>query len=531
MNADHRRAAFHEAGAATSAAAPAGRHRLVLPGLQLAHLAWFASTLDAGVDPIALVVSGLLSAALYAWFLVAEYRFNGHRFTPILFYLGAGIFRLGTGVVFIVAAMAADEWRFLAVGLHDVSAFIMHGHWLTLLGDWCLVAGYFLVASRFRPRPPDPAGVSPALWRRTWYAGLLTAAATFVLRFGEGYVQLGGIGLLISYVADYGVAAGVYLMLVAFRNSGGRPASPWAAVAYVVLGLDVLDGLFSYMKSNALIALLPLVLFAADRNRAISRGGTLALARAAAAILVVAYFFLFVVSSYSPQRRVALWDYGIYFDPAVRYSVPLVPYLTEALVGAMPGTETFREAHRFPNGVWGLIGRMSLISYPAWAYREVETAGTRDGSFFEELLVSVTPRIVWPEKPALSFGSDFAVTIGLARSRDSATSSLAITLQGAYYWWGGYLALVLGCALTGAGFAVVWLLFRDQVMLNPVSAMAALLLCHEGFRWFESAVLGSFPMYLYLVIVFVPLQFAARHVLGYRYRRPAPARIRRLGPA
>ena len=302
-------------------------------------------------------------------------------------------------------------------------------------------------------------------------------------------------------------------------------------MAYVFLALDVLDGLFSYMKSNVLIAMLPLVLFMADgmsaRWRARRPAGWLtALGQPAAAILLVAYFFFFVVSTYSPPRRVALWEYGIYSDPAVRYLVPVAPYLTDAVLAGIPGTESFGEAHQFPNGVWSLIGRMSVTPYPAWAYREVETAGTRTG-FFEELLVSVIPRIVWPDKPTISFGRDFAVSIGLARNVESVTSAVAPSMQGAYYWWGGYFALVLGCALTGAGFAVVWLLFRDQCVLNPVSAMAALVLCHEGFRWFESSLLGGFPMYLYLAIVFVPLQFAVRRVLGYRPAPPARARPER----
>jgi hypothetical protein len=531
MNPDDRRAAF----TAVAAVPAAARHRLIIPGLQLLHVAWFASTLDSGFDAVALGASGVLSAALYAWFLVAEYRWNGQRATPILFYLGAGIFRLGAGVLFVIAAMAAEEWRFVTVGVYDVSAFLMHGHWLALLGDWCVVAGYFLVVSLFRRQPPAGVQVAPDLWRRTWVAGLATGAATFALRFTEGYVEFGGIGMLMSYVTDYGVAAGVYLMLVAIRNDGGRPLSPRVGVAYVFLGLDLLDGLFSYMKSNILIALLPLVLVAVDRTSAGLREGRWpgrlprrlpALGRPAVAIVLVAYFFLFVVSIYSPPRRVALWEYGIFADPAVRYVVPVAPYLTDALLGGVPGSEAFSEAHRFPNGVWSLIGRMSVTPYPAWAYRQVETAGTREDSFFEELLVSITPRIVWPDKPTVSFGRDFAVTIGLARSADSARSSVAPSMQGAYYWWGGYFALMLGCALTGAGFAVVWLIFRDQCMLNPVSAMAVLVLCHEGFRWFESSLLGGFPMYLYLAIVFVPLQFAMRYVLGYRLASPARARLR-----
>ena len=76
---------------------PAGlaRHRAAALGLQLAHIAWFRSTLDAGFDAAALAISGVASAALYAVFLFAEYRWNEYRVTPILFYLAAGVFGWG----------------------------------------------------------------------------------------------------------------------------------------------------------------------------------------------------------------------------------------------------------------------------------------------------------------------------------------------------------------------------------------------------------------------------------------------------
>lgn len=506
------------------AAAPASaRHRLLIPGLQLAHIGWFSSTVGGGFDPVALVVSAVLSAVLYSWFLLAEYRYGGYRPVPILFYLAAGVFRLGTGAVFVVAAATADRWRLVAVGLHDVSAYLMQGHWLALLGDWCVVAGYFLVVSRFRARPLPPTSVPLGLWNRTWAAGLATAAMAVGWRFAHENVELGGIGMLSSFVADYGIAAGVYLMLVASRQGEARASGRRAAVAFVFLGFDVLDGLFSYMKANAFIALLPPVLVAVDRAPAARQSrGSPPLGRSLTAISLIGWFFMFVVSSYSPERRVSLWESGIADNPGVRYVVPMGSFLADAALAAIPGTAAFREAHTFPNGAWDLIGRMSVTAFPAWAYHRVETAGARDGSFLEELLVSVTPRILWPEKPEISFGRDFAVTVGIASTAESATTALATTMQGAYYWWGGYLGLVLGCALTGAVFAGVWLLFRDQCLLNPASALVGLVLFHEGFRWFESAVLGLFPMLLYLVLVFAPLQFVARRALGYR--RAATAR-------
>ena len=305
-------------------------------------------------------------------------------------------------------------------------------------------------------------------------------------------------------------------MLLACRRGGGGLLAPGAVVAWAAFALDLADGLFSYMKSDLLVAVLPIVLIGFDRAHASpSRASLMSrFAPPVAAGVLIVYFFLFVVSTYSPTRR---RDFREGTDP---YSVPVTPYLTEALLAGIPGTADFRDAHRFPNGVWGLIGRMSMTPYPAWAYRQVESAGFRGLGFFEELLTNVTPRVLWPDKPVVSPGRDFSVTIGVAANFDSARSATALTMQGAYYWRGGYVWLVLGCALSGAAFAVSWLLFRNQNILNPASTVVVIMLCHEGFRWFESAFVGGFPMYIYLLVVFLPAQVVLRHAVGYRVSRP-----------
>lgn len=495
----------------------AARHRRVIMALQLAHVAWFGSILDGGYDAFALAVSGVASAALYAWFVVAEYRWNGYRLSPMLFYLVASVLRLGAGTLFAVVAVDAGERSYVRVGYADVTDYLMHGHWLALLGDWCLVGGYLLVASRFRSRSPAAAVVAPDLWPRVWTAGLVAAIGSAAVRLSEPWLALERLGRLPSFAMDYGVAAGVCLMLVAAVNWGEeRPSWPRVGVALVFLTLDLVDGLYSYMKSDILIAALPLVMLAADRRVRGRLPGRNFRRRAVAAAFLVAWFFLFVVGVYSPARRDAMWLAGDGEVRTSRYDVPFAPFVLDALRGAVPGTESFAETHRFPDGAWKLIGRMSLTPYAAWIYRHVEAAGAREDSFLEELLVAVTPRVVWPDKPEISFGREFTVIFGGATSLASARSSTAVTLQGAYYWWGGYPAVMLGCALTGAGFAFAWLLFRDQWLLNPVAAVGCLALCYEGFCWFESAMLGAFPLFLYLFIVFVPLQYAARRVLGYR---------------
>ena len=494
-------------------------HRVAALGVQLVHLALFGATLsEAGTDTLALAASGVASAVLYAAFLLAEYRWNGYRPTPILFYLAAGVFRLGACVLFVVAAVSEDRWDLLRVGVYDVSAFLMHGHWVALVGDWCFLAGYVIVTSLRSRRFRTPGDVPPTLWGRVWSAGLLAAVLAFAIRLAGRYVAFGGLDSLVSHVQSYGVAAGVYLMLLA--SGRGRPdwLSPRAAVASALLALDLVDGFFSYMKAPVLVALLPLVLLSSDLLPAGGGRARVRIVRPAVASLLVVYFFLFVVSGYSRARRPDFWRSSpvAAADP---YTVPVGPHLAAAVRSALPGTARFRETHRFPEGAWRLVERMTLTEYAAWAYQRVDSAGYREGSFPREVLAAVIPRIFWPDKPVVSYGHDFAVTIGRARSVDTADTAFALSMQGAYYWWAGYAGLVLGCMLTGAGFAAAWLTFRNQLALNPVSAVVVLLLCHEGFRWFESAFLGAFPMYLYIFIVFAPLQRAVQRLIGYRVRR------------
>ena len=242
--------------------------------------------------------------------------------------------------------MTTEEWDLLAVGVYDVSEFLMYGHWLALVGDWCFVAGYVVVSSLTGRRFHAPACVSPVLWGRVGRAGLVTAVAGLALRFADRYVGFGGLDSLVGYVQSYGPAAGVYLMLLASRRGGhgGTDGFPSPrGLAYVLLGLDLADGFFSYMKSPLLVAILPLLLIRAEQGPARRQPGLgLRPFRPAVAVLLAAYFFLFVVSSYSEARRPAFWEFGAGPERADPYDVPVAPYLAPAVLGAIPGTAGVR---------------------------------------------------------------------------------------------------------------------------------------------------------------------------------------------
>ena len=481
--------------------------RLIFTAFQTSHIAVFYSFLGGGTDASVLASSGVVNILLYSWLLTNEFYSREKALSPIIFYLAASVFRIGIGTIYTVLVYESDSRLALNVGIYDVSDFLMEGHWLAMIGDLCFILGYFAFVSRTtKVEKRRNIGVTLATKRtRTYQIACLFMICAFCIRVLGQFITFGGLGQLAGYVGSYGPSAALYVMLsVIIANRNGIRSK--RAVFIVLIGLvNAAWSLFSYMKSDLFIALLPFMLIAAQSGMARDRRMTFK--RLFWPVIFSAFFlvfFLFVVSAYSESRRSEFW---IGTERKAEYDVEVIAHVERALLAVLPWTEENTKMHRFPDrGAWNMIARMSVTNLTAWSYARVDSRGVRPDSFFESVLVAVTPRVVWPDKPLLSPGADFHATIGLATSGATATSATALTLQGAYYWWGGMLALIVGCFVTGSGFAVLLNIFSSTNKVNPISALITMVLCFEGFNWFESAFLGSFPFYLYALIVFLPLR-------------------------
>ena len=129
------------------------------------------------------------------------------------------------------------------------------------------------------------------------------------------------------------------------------------------------------------------------------------------------------------------------------------------------------------------------------------------------ILLSITPRILYPDKLQIVWGREVAVALGQAKSVETARTATGLTMYGFLYWWGGYGNMIIMALLSGAGFAFVYLMFVHDWRYNPFSALVIMVLSYNGLHWKESDVLGGFPAYLYMLIIFLPLsKIIAQHM-------------------
>ena len=473
---------------------------------QAIHIGLFSTLVDEKPNVLSLSISGVACFVAYGWLLAQQWRASRNMLSPIIFYLAASVFRLGIGSLYVANLLVNQEYAELMVGIYDVRSYLMHGHLIAMLGDLLFLLGYFSFAKPQEKQ--DPAAVLCRLSSiRITYFTVGFYFFSMVIKLASYSISLGALGQLTGYIANYGASGSILVMLYLVKSGRVRIRSAMWWFSWGAFSVSVVLSLFSYMKSDLLIALLPVILLWFGEARDwIVRQNTIRLLQRLGSLAILLYFFLFIVSGYSELRRAEFWSSSQYKE--IRdIDIPVVEYLTRATMSAIPMTDEFEQLHKYPDsGVWGMISRMSMMAYPAWAYGRVQTVGYNPDGFFKRLAVAVTPRVLWPGKPNLSPGADFTATIGLAGSGDTARSATALTMQGAYYWSGGLFALVVGCFASGAALALVHGMFSKGTYANPVSAMIAVTLAYMGFHWFEDAFLGSFPFFLYCLLVFYPMQ-------------------------
>lgn len=479
--------------------------------IQLVHITGFYFLEPGKPDAWLLMFSGLLNIFIYSKLLAADIRYGGDDINPFWFYLGMSVLRLGVGTIYVAAIIwTGDDWA-LRLGRIDATAWLMDGHLLLLIGDFCVIAGYFVVRkihNRGGRRFKDHQG---RLLVGTYRAGLAMALAGFGLRAVTSYISLGGLGQIVDYVADFGVPAGIFMMLSSCRNNYKGFGHPHTILAISLLVVSILSGLSSYMKTDLLISIFPVIFLVLTVGLRRLGNPTMPVKihfRSVVLFSLIAYFFLLTVSTYSEIRRPKFWaNMGrTQVIPTISDAPEIVSDLLTAALASVPGTNEFEQYQQYPDGgVWNMLMRLSATSSAATAMKLVEESGTREDSIISAILLSITPRILYPDKPQISWGREVAVVLGQARSVETARTATSLSMPGFLYWWGGYASVILMTFLSGAGFAFVFSIFAKDWRVNPVSTLVIMALAYNGFHWKESDVLGGFPFYLYMLIVFLPL--------------------------
>lgn len=335
-------------------------------GAQLLHIILFM-VIGIGnvVEPWLLVLSGMACILLYGRMFLLEVRSGLDLASPFLFYVIASIVRLGIGTIYIASVVLQDKTQAILFGPVDTYDWLMKGHLILMMGDWFFISGYLLFLQT--PKKNVSVVTIGKLYQgvTVYKAGLILALSGLSLRAASlCFKSLGGFGHLVEYVSDFGVPAGTYLMLRYVLINKGRMHSPAAYIALGLLFINVLLCLHSYMKSHLFIALLPIILIGIERIKVRwHTGGVASMVRPAIGLFVLAYFFVFTITTYSAQRRPMFWFVADRIKGTVTMGegeVEVWKYLKPALIGSIPGTDC---SPYLPVPLWGLRFQRWVMVY------------------------------------------------------------------------------------------------------------------------------------------------------------------------
>jgi hypothetical protein len=264
-----------------------------------------------------------------------------------------------------------------------------------------------------------------------------------------------------------------------------------------------------YMKQGTLVACFPWIIFFSSISHRILKAWRTRLIPWTAIVFCFLYFVIFVFFPYSQLRRQ-------YITVTKDRNVETLPFLLKAIEHANCFSNDFAETHQYPSkGAWYIAARCSTISAASWSFYQVELNGDSNLEFFWDGVVSVIPRVIWPDKPQYSPGSKISIRLGLAKSFESAgTSTDAGGLSGGTFLDNGIMWMVVICCLNGVAMPFFTDLFAVDWECNPLSITAILILFHRAAHYFESAMDGNASLYLILVAFFIPASIIYRLVIN-----------------
>ena len=488
------------------------RARLIFLGLQAIHIICFWAYVGQ-VQAVLLAASGILCICLYSYLLKVEIVSGGIAISPFVLYLCAALLIIGVGPAWAALVYWEGLYGTFMYGRYDVSANLMEGHALLLLGDWFLIAGYTAVA-KWRGSPNQIT--EPARGNSIAAIALLTIAVGGVLEIGF-YLGLdfSAFGSWYKIVSRYSGPAGLLMLLFLLSRTVGPRRQTLLVLIILCLALNLSLALRSNMKQETMVVLLPVLVFLFSNLRKAKDGRPRLNWPVVVISGVIGVFVVMILFPFNELRRNYIWE------GRVRMEAPNpVPFLMEAFRAAVPGSPSFAMMHEFPEtGFWSFLSRHAYLISSGWSSHYVAQQGHIDGEFLRDGLVGLIPRALWSDKPMVSAGRKVAVMIGQAQDVESATTSTdAGSMAGALYLNFGFPCLIIGMFVNGALLCLIWSWVAPDILINPFAALTAMMLYVAAGRYFASAADGNIAFYVTLLVLYVPLIYATKRM----FRGPEP---------
>ncbi len=234
------------------------------------------------------------------------------------------------------------------------------------------------------------------------------------LAYGEKLLSLGSL-----IIVTKGLGFGAIFALLAFSSRFGIGKKLWwiPLIMVIPLGADVLT---QGMKSAFFFLMFPIVTAYFLRKPGVS------LALVAVGTLVLMVF----IYPYTLEFRKSVWVRG--------ENVPVKSIVKDVA----ENINTYGVLSQVEDSFAHFQKRFGSIGMPGLVIHFSDIYGHMGIEFFENLVYSMIPRILWPNKPVIESGAWFSWYLGLARSPEEVRTSTAIHLAPELYWSAGWFAVV-----------------------------------------------------------------------------------------
>lgn len=244
-----------------------------------------------------------------------------------------------------------------------------------------------------------------------------------------------------SVLFDLGPMLAIFLWRVRSITAHGARRRRLEACAVGALAIElVYVVLTSTLRSHLLIALLayvaPPLIFRGDHANHSSRWRVLLLSGLAA----LAFSSIFQQFGAARDRSTG----------AAR---------VQDILSASASSDDYRVSGLGPvNGIAAIMVRSSSDATLSAVVRLTRVDGFEYGDTLEPLLVAPIPRVVWPGKPLISPGEEYARRLGSGYEQPNGTfsNSINITVPGDFYWNFGLVGTLLGSLFYGVVLGAMW---------------------------------------------------------------------------